>query len=103
GVTARAIEGKTGVWVDLPGGTPAKVAAIGVRVSRGVSTHGFALNVTTDLEAFDRMIPCGFVHQVTSLEQLGVVVTTLGEVGKRCAAALAERLERDLAWDGDLD
>ena len=65
--------GKTGVWVDLPDtGAPAKIAAIGVRVSRGVTTHGFALNVRTDLAAFERMIPCGFAHEVASLERLGV-------------------------------
>ncbi|MGH2490505.1 MAG: lipoyl(octanoyl) transferase LipB, partial [Candidatus Limnocylindria bacterium] len=59
-VVARTEGGKTGVWVDLPdSGLPAKIAAIGVRVSRGVTTHGFAINVRTDLVAFDRMIPCG--------------------------------------------
>src|SRR5205823_6957702 len=74
GVTARAEKGKTGVWVDLRDGRPAKIAAIGVRVSRGVTTHGFALNVTTDVAAFARMIPCGFMHEVASLERVGVRV-----------------------------
>ena len=46
-VASRTERGKTGVWVDLPDGRPAKIAAIGVRVSRGVTTHGFALNVST--------------------------------------------------------
>ncbi len=99
GVAAHAIPKRTGVWVDLPDGRPAKIAAIGVRVSRGVSTHGFALNVTTDLEAFARMIPCGFVHEVASLERLGVRAP-LHEVAAHCAAALAERLGRELVWDG---
>ncbi len=98
GVTARAERGRTGVWVDLPDGRPAKIAAIGLRVSRGVTTHGFALNVSTDLAAFSRMIPCGFVHEVASLERLGVNVPLL-EVARRCATALAERLARSLAWD----
>src|SRR2546421_3420175 len=71
GVAARAERGKTGVWVDLTDGRPAKIAAIGVRVSRGVTTHGFALNVTTDVAAFARMIPCGFMHEVASLERIG--------------------------------
>ena len=71
-VAARTERGKTGVWVDLPdSGVPAKIAAIGVRVSRGVTTHGFALNVRTDLAAFARMIPCGFAHEIASLERLG--------------------------------
>ncbi len=62
GVIAHTIAKRTGVWVGLPDGRPAKIAAIGVRVSRGVSTHGFSLNVATELESFARMIPCGFVH-----------------------------------------
>lgn len=98
GVVARAERGKTGVWVDLPdSGLPAKIAAIGVRVSRGVTTHGFALNVHTDLAAFARMIPCGFAHEVASLERLGVSAGTQ-DVADRTAAALADRLGRVLIW-----
>lgn len=97
GVAGRAERGRTGVWVDLPDGRPAKIAAIGVRVSRGVTTHGFALNVRTDLDAFTRMIPCGFVHEVASLRRLGVEAT-VAEVAERCAAALAFRLGRPLRW-----
>ena len=97
GVGARAIERKTGVWVDLPSGVPAKIAAIGVRVSRGVSTHGFALNVSTDLGAFDRMIPCGFAHEVASLERMGVTAS-VREVGERVAASLGRSLGRELRW-----
>ncbi len=102
GIAARRIERKTGVWVDLPGGgAPAKIAAIGVRVSRGVSTHGLALNVSTDLSAFDRMIPCGFAHEVASLQRLGIRAT-VREAGERVAQALARRLGRDLAWERDV-
>ena len=98
GVAAHTERGKTGVWVELPeSGAPAKIAAIGVRVSRGVTTHGFALNVTTDIAAFERMIPCGFAHEVASLERLGVSANTR-EVASRAAAALAQRLGRTLAW-----
>ena len=97
GVAARGIARKTGVWVDLSGAVPAKIAAIGVRVSRGVSTHGFALNVATDLSAFSRMIPCGFAHEVASLERLGVRAD-LREVAGRVAEALARRLGRELRW-----
>jgi lipoate-protein ligase B len=97
-VVARAERGKTGVWVDLPAtGVPAKIAAIGVRVSRGVTTHGFALNVRTDLAAFERMIPCGFAHEVASLDRLGVRADTQ-DVADRAAAALADRLGRALTW-----
>ena len=98
GVAAHTERGKTGVWVELPeSGAPAKIAAIGVRVSRGVTTHGFALNVTTDLAAFERMIPCGFAHEVASLGTLGVSADVRG-VADRAAAALAERFGRKLAW-----
>src|SRR6266571_5473860 len=97
GVPSRSERGKTGVWVDLPDGRPAKVAAIGVRVSRGVSTHGFALNVTTDLAAFGRMVPCGFQHEVASLERLGITAD-LSAVSSRVATALAARLGRELEW-----
>ena len=98
GVVARTERGKTGVWVDLPDtGLPAKIAAIGVRVSRGVTTHGFALNVRTDLAAFERMIPCGFAHEVASLERLGVNVDTY-DVAVRAAASLANGLGRSLLW-----
>lgn len=97
-VVARAERGKTGVWVDLPDtGVAAKIAAIGVRVSRGVTTHGFALNVRTDLAAFERMIPCGFAHEVASLERLGVSAD-VRDVADRAAAALADRLGRALTW-----
>ena len=111
GVSSRAIEGKTGVWVDLPDrrqvGEPrqvggprqvGKIAAIGVRVSRGITRHGFALNVGVDLAAFDRMIPCGFRHEVASLARLGIEVT-LAEVGLACAARVSEHLGRQLVWD----
>ena len=66
GVQAGRIEGLTGVWAEEK-----KIAAIGVRISRGVTSHGFALNVSTDLSWFRHIIPCG-IHdrEVTSLECL---------------------------------
>jgi lipoyl(octanoyl) transferase len=98
GIASRTIDGKTGVWVQLPDRRDAKIAAIGVRVSRGVTRHGFALNVGTDLASFARMIPCGFMHEVGSFARLGVRAS-VGEVARVCAARLSERLERDLVWD----
>jgi lipoyl(octanoyl) transferase len=66
GVEAGRVEGLTGVWV---GGE--KLAAIGVRISRWVTSHGFAFNVTTDLEYFNLIVPCGIADRsVTSLAQL---------------------------------
>ena len=102
GVKSRTERGKTGVWVDLPDGRPAKIAAIGVRISRGVTTHGFALNVTTDLAAFERVLPCGFQHEVASLARLGVAAD-VAEVGERCASALASRLGRELVMDASVE
>jgi lipoyl(octanoyl) transferase len=102
GVTSRTEPGKTGVWVDLVDGRPAKIGAIGVRISRGVTTHGFALNVSTDLAAFERVLPCGFQHEVASLERLGVRAD-VAEVGERCARTLAGRLGRDLQIDTSVE
>ncbi len=97
GVSARTIAGKTGVWVELADGREAKIAAIGVRVSRGVTTHGFALNVSTDLDAFGRMVPCGFAHEVASVSRLGTSASMM-DIAERCALALSERLGRSLRW-----
>jgi len=67
GINAGRVEGMTGVWVDGK-----KVAAIGVHISRWVTSHGFALNHTTDLSYFQYIVPCGLTKPVTSLQELGV-------------------------------
>ncbi len=59
GIEARCIEGLTGMWVDDPQGTDRKIGSIGVHVSRGVTTHGFAINVANDLQPFEWIVPCG--------------------------------------------
>ena len=65
-ITAHRNDGLTGVWVG-----DEKIAALGVRISRWVTMHGFALNVNPDLSFYDGIIPCGiFDHGVTSMEQL---------------------------------
>jgi lipoyl(octanoyl) transferase len=66
GISAARIEGLTGIWVG-----DEKLAAIGVRISRWVTSHGFALNVSTDLSQFGLIVPCGITDKgVTSMEQL---------------------------------
>ena len=71
GVMTQRIAGRTGVWTFSGGSVPEKkIAAIGVHISQGVTTHGFAWNITADLRDFDLIIPCGIRDRtVTSLEQ----------------------------------
>jgi len=65
-IIAGRVPGCTGVWVDGK-----KVAAIGVHISRWVTSHGFALNHTTDLRYFQYIVPCGLTKPVTSMQELG--------------------------------
>ena len=94
GVVASRVEGLTGVWVE----DQRKLAAIGVRVRRGVTTHGLALNVNTELRWFDEMIPCGILDKdVTSLaRELGRAVP-MEEVEAALAADLARHLGLTIA------
>jgi lipoyl(octanoyl) transferase len=70
GIAAGQVPGLTGIWVDTPDGQ-SKLAAIGVRISRWVTSHGFALNVNTDLSRFGLIVPCGIADKgVTSMERL---------------------------------
>jgi lipoyl(octanoyl) transferase len=71
GLKGERSPGETGVWLDpeLPG-RERKICAMGVRCSRWITMHGFALNVNTDLSYFNAIVPCGIVgKQVTSLQQ----------------------------------
>jgi lipoyl(octanoyl) transferase len=83
GIAAGRIPKLTGVWV---GGR--KIAAIGVHLSRWVTSHGFALNVSTDLSYFQYIVPCGLTRPVTSMAALGVRAS-LDEVGARLAVHFA--------------
>jgi lipoyl(octanoyl) transferase len=89
GVIARRIPGLTGTWVGEE-----KIGAIGVRIARWVTSHGFALNVTNDLSPFGLIVPCGIRERgVTSLErQVGQAVSTL-EVADRVTQRFAEVFE----------
>jgi lipoyl(octanoyl) transferase len=104
GIAAKKDPGAIGVWVEeaphvhagLRGDSQsAKICALGVRIRRGVSLHGVALNVTTDLKYFDLIVPCGLVGRgVTSMERvLGTVCPAMGEVKEVLARRLVEALE----------
>ncbi|MDR0765636.1 MAG: lipoyl(octanoyl) transferase LipB [Odoribacteraceae bacterium] len=68
GITGERLPGATGVWIEPRGNAPRKICAIGIHCSRGITTHGFALNVNTDLDRFKRLNPCGIVDKgVTSI------------------------------------
>jgi lipoyl(octanoyl) transferase len=94
GVRAFRVPGKTGIWVAA-GDREEKLAAIGVHISRWVTSHGFAFNVSTDLRYFDLIIPCGIAdRKATSLEKLLSRRVSLNEVKPRLVHHLAELLSR---------
>ena len=106
GVSARPVEGLTGVWVErklketgyhsplsnLDSRTLAKIAAIGVKVdARGVTRHGFALNVNPDMSYWEGIIACGLVgHPVTSLAELLVEAPSMGQVAGEVMRAFTQ-------------
>lgn len=92
GVEATRIEGLRGIWVGND-----KLAAIGIRLVRWVTLHGFAFNVSTDLRDFDHIVPCGLQGRgVTSLERLCQRPPSLQEVRRRLAFHCGQVLGRDL-------
>lgn len=69
-------EGRVGIWIARPGGREDKVAALGIRVRKGISFHGVSLNVDPELDHFSGIVPCGIsAFGVTSLAQLGLTAT----------------------------
>ena len=113
GIQAHLIDGETGVWV---GGVPnekrqhginpsgRKIAAIGVRISDGVSMHGFALNVSTDLSYFGHIIPCGMPDlPVTSVQTETRTYISIDVCAEIIAPILAKKLNRELSWVGLAD
>jgi lipoyl(octanoyl) transferase len=92
GIKAERLAGKTGIWVRV-GNTEEKLAAIGVHISRWVTSHGFAYNVSTDLRNFDLIVPCGIAdRKATSLEKLLGRSVEQKEVAPRIAKQLGELL-----------
>ncbi|GAB3246586.1 lipoyl(octanoyl) transferase LipB [Larkinella harenae] len=102
GLSAGRIDGLTGVWLGhepdkKPANGPRKICAMGVKASRWVTMHGFALNVNTDLQYFSHIVPCGISDKaVTSMQaELGREVP-LEEVAKRVSYHLADLFEMEL-------
>lgn len=93
-IQAGRFERLTGVWVGQD-----KIAAIGVRVSRWVTSHGFALNVTTNLDHFRTIVPCGIrSYGVTSMARQLDSPFPLEDVGRKVAAHLGQVFDRDPVW-----
>ncbi len=92
GIEGVRVPGRPGVWVE-----DAKIAAVGVRIDRGISRHGLALNVDVDLEWFDAIVPCGLKGaRVTSMAELRQASQGVEAVGDAFASAFAEVFDSDL-------
>src|SRR6476619_6511108 len=92
GVPAGRIKGLTGTWVGAD-----KIGAIGVRLSRWITSHGFAFNVSTDLDHFRLIVPCGISDRgVTSLENATGKRVPIAEVEDALATRFAETFDRDV-------
>ena len=93
GIAGGRLAGATGVWIEGDSPRARKICAIGVKASRYVTMHGFALNVTTDLRYFSYINPCGFVDKgVTSIEKETGMRPTLEEVARKFAAHFGQLL-----------
>jgi lipoyl(octanoyl) transferase len=101
GVVTQRVQGRTGVWT-VPNGAieEKKIAAIGIHVSAGITSHGFALNVTTDLKDFDWIVPCGIGDRgVTSLEQESREPDlTLQAAAERVARQFGQVFHAQMLW-----
>ncbi len=103
GLRAGRLEGFTGCWLGLDGPSeapPRKVGAVGVRISRWVTMHGFAFNVDPDLSHFGWIVPCGIADKpVTSLAREGITpLPSVEQTARRAADVLGELLEASPLW-----
>jgi lipoyl(octanoyl) transferase len=97
GIDAHLVEGLVGVFVQLRNGPPAKIAAAGVSISRSITGHGIALNVTTDLSGYSLIVPCGLTdYGVTSMGEVLDPAPAIEVVASRLVANLRSRLGQEL-------
>jgi len=99
-ISTQRIKGLTGVWTYAKSNRPeAKIAAIGVHISRGVTTHGFALNVSTELDAFSLIVPCGITDKpVTSIERETGRELPLEEVATSASRNFGRVFNSQMLW-----
>lgn len=109
GIASGPVQGYVGLWVDRnnphswsgpeSASAMAKLGAIGVALSRWVTSHGFALNLSTDLDLFSLIVPCGIAeHPVTSIQQLTGSAPNVHDAAPRAHAALTRLLQREPDW-----
>jgi lipoyl(octanoyl) transferase len=102
GIPARRVAGLTGVWTEAE--PTAKIAAIGVHISRSVTSHGFALNVSTDLSYFDLIVPCGITAKpVTSLAKELGREPDLNEVAQSASRNFGSVFASQMLWVETID
>jgi lipoyl(octanoyl) transferase len=105
GIGTQRIKGLTGVWTYALRNKPeAKIAAIGVHISRGVTTHGFALNASTDLDFFSLIVPCGITGKpVTSIQRELQKPISLEEVATAASRNFGRVFHSQMLWLESLD
>ena len=103
-IAAKRVTGLTGVWTEVQTGDEAKIAAIGVHISHFVTSHGFALNVNTDLSYFDLIIPCGITEKpVTSMKKELAKDVDLSAVAESLSRNAGTVFQSQMLWLESLD
>ena len=104
GIPTKRVTGLTGVWTEVETGDEAKIAAIGVHISHFVTSHGFALNINTDLSYFDLIVPCGITEKpVTSMAKELRKEADATEVYKSISRNFGTVFQSQMLWLDSLD